>query len=145
MRKLRVKLRSQPALQVWRASTDKSKLVYILVTNKPLKYRYGRSYVAYIGTTKKGVKRIAASAAAKAEDALSLHGVDRIDARIVTCRPRKAVKTWIKLERALLLVFRGRYGEIPKFNTQGKRLKRTDEFDYFKTSALEGILEHFEP
>ena len=37
------------------------------------------------------------------------------------------MKTWKKLERALLLAFRAEYGRIPFCNSQGNRIKETDE------------------
>jgi hypothetical protein len=60
---------------------------------------------------------------------------------VITCRPRQRVKTWVKLERALLLSFKELYGEVPKCNTQGKNIIEIDEFDYFRRDRLKRILE----
>lgn len=128
-------------MQVTRVFIGKKKLVYVILAQKPLKYPWGRSRVAYIGTTKKGVARIAQSVAARAEDVLGLYGVREFDVRILTCAPRQAVETWKKLERALLLLFRQRYGSLPKCNKVGKRVRPHDEFDYFKRDGLESLLE----
>ena len=118
-----------------------NKLVYILVSDKRLQYKSGKSRIAYIGTTKKGVARVAQSVAARADDILSLHGVRTFHARIVTCKPRKNVETWKKLERALLLSFRERFGEVPKCNSHGKKMKITDEFRVFAEKGVANIID----
>jgi hypothetical protein len=128
-------------MQVSRVSIGNKKLVYVIIASKSIKYPWGRSHVAYIGTTKKGMARIAQSAAARAEDVLGLHGVKEFHVRILTCSPRPNVKTWVKLERALLLAFRHKYGELPVCNSMGKRMKQTDEFESFSRKRLEDSLE----
>jgi hypothetical protein len=110
------------------------------VTDKSLKYPRGKSRIAYIGTTKRGLRRIATSAAKHAEEILGLSGVRSIVARIVTCQPRQRVKTWLVLERALLLAFREKYGSQPKFNLHGKKIKPRDELEYFSRKRLSEIL-----
>ncbi|MBI2898704.1 MAG: hypothetical protein HYY17_00820 [Planctomycetes bacterium] len=131
---------TDPALEVWRTSIGQNRLVYLLLADKRLKYLHGRSHVAYIGTTKKGVARIAASAAYRAEEILGMHGVRRCTARVVTVKRRQNVKTWVKLESALLLVFRREYGHVPICNTAGKRRRETDELRFFDRDRLVGIL-----
>lgn len=69
-----------PAVTITRTATKSTELVYIAVANKPVKYPEGRSKIVYIGTTKNGAERIAASAAAKAKDILGIFG--RISLRI---------------------------------------------------------------
>jgi hypothetical protein len=81
------------------------------------------------------------SAAAKAEAVLRQHGVKRFDVRIVTCRPRQAVKTWHKLERAMLLTFRELFGEVPELNTHGSGIRELDEFDYFSRSRVRSLIQ----
>ena len=137
----RISLKKTHALELTRIATNAQKLVYVLVASKKLEYQNGRSAIAYIGTTKKGVGRIAGSAAARAQEILEIFGVKTITARILTCKPRHHVKTWLKLERAMLIVFREQYGTIPKCNTQGKNMKATDEFDYFARSAVFKMVE----
>ena len=141
MRRLSVSLKRQVALSASRVTIGKDKLVYVLVCDKKIKYSEGKSRVAYIGTTEKGIARIALSVAHRAEDILSIHGVRDFDARIITCRPRQKVKTWHKLERALLLTFKDMYGEVPYCNSHGKKMKEVDEFRYFRKGRLENILE----
>ncbi len=140
-KRLRVSLKRDEALRATRVTVGKMKLVYLLIADKRLKYGDGKSRIAYIGTTKNGVARIAQSVATRAEDILNLHGVRAFHARIVTCNPRQRVKTWTKLERGLLLCFRERFGEVPKFNSHGKRTKETDEFDYFAKKNLLNIID----
>lgn len=143
-KRLTVNLKPRHAMQVTRVSIGRKKLVYVIVAKRGLKYRWGKSKVAYIGTTKKGMARIAQSVAARAQDVLGLRGVREFTVRIVTCPPRPNVKTWEKLERALLLVFRHKYGDLPKCNTAGKNMKQRDEFRYFKRERLEKLLEALE-
>ena len=137
-KRLSVRLCPVHAMTVTRVSLGDSKLAYAILANKPLKYRFGKSRIAYIGTTKKGIARFAVSAAGKAENVLNLHGVWEMEVRIVTCGVRQNVQTWAKLERALLLVFREMYGEMPRCNAQVPR--ESDEFRYFKRERIKGIL-----
>jgi len=139
-KRLSVSLKAKPAMQVSRVSIGKKKLVYVIVAQRAIKYPWGRSKVAYIGTTKKGMARIAQSAAAKAEDVLGLHGVREFHVRIITCTSRRGVETWKKLERALLLTFRHMYGALPPCNKVGKNMRLRDEFDYFRRDRLERLL-----
>jgi hypothetical protein len=53
-RRLKLSLKREEAIRVTRVSLGKSKLVYVLVADKPIDYTYGKSRIAYIGTTKKG-------------------------------------------------------------------------------------------
>jgi hypothetical protein len=139
-KRLKVSLKAEPALTASRVSVANDRLVYLLVANKLLHYRYGNSKIAYIGTTQKGIDRIAQSVAARAESILRLHGVNGFQVRILTCRRRKHVSTWKKLERASLLVFRKEFGEVPRFNKQGSKIKETDEFRYFKYGRISELI-----
>ena len=139
-KRLKLSLKREEALRATRVTVGKGKLVYVLVADKPLKYTYGKSRIAYIGTTKKGVGRIAQSVAARAEDILSLHGVRTFHARIVTCKPLQNVETWKKLERAMLLKFREAFGVVPKCNSKGKKMKESDEFRYFRNTAVRKVI-----
>jgi hypothetical protein len=140
-RRLKLSLKRDEALRATRVTVGKNKLVYVLVADKRLKYKNGKSRIAYIGTTKKGVARVAQSVAARADDILSLHGVRTFHARIVTCRPRRNVETWRKLERAMLLKFREAFGEVPKCNSVGKKMKTTDEFRYFGNAGVKNVID----
>jgi hypothetical protein len=140
-RRLRLSLKRDEALRATRVTIGKDKLVYILIADKRLRYPGGRSRIAYIGTTKRGMARVASSVASRAEDILALHGVRSFHARIVTCKPRQRVKTWLKLERALLIAFKTAYGDVPRCNTHGKKMRASDEFSYFHEKGVRHVLE----
>ena len=141
MRRLPITLRRREAMRVTRVSVRHDKLVYIIVADKKLQYPKGRSKVAYIGTTKNGVSRVAESAAYRTSKILKLRGVEEFCVRIVACRPRKHVKTWMQLERALLVTFRGMYGQVPICNSHGKSMSERSVFDYFARSRVRRVLE----
>ena len=141
VRRASVSLKRHPALLARRIILRHEKLVYILVADRKLNYENGRSKVVYIGTTKLGGARIAQSVATRAESILTRHGVMEFEARTVTCRGRQRVKMWRKLERALLLMFKEVFDEIPKCNIHGKNYRETDEFEYFAKSRLKRVLE----
>jgi hypothetical protein len=117
-------------------------LVYVLTTNRPLKYRYGRSTIAYIGTTKRGLKRIAESVADRSERILKNHGITTLTAHLLTTRGRRGARVWQKLERALIISFRERYGETPRYNKHGIGWQWKDERNYFSESAVRKLIEH---
>src|SRR5947209_1040596 len=112
-----------PAMTVARVGVKKRRLCYVIVANKLIKYPSGRSRVVYIGTTTKGITRLAQSAAQWAPEVLGTHGITSFKVHVVSCTPRQHVKTWRKLERALLLTFRDLYGTVPLCNTQGKKMR----------------------
>ena len=47
----------------------------------------------------------------------------------------------MKLERALILAFRERFGEPPMCNVQGRAMKIGDEFERFSLTRLNRIIE----
>jgi len=140
-RRLNVSLNRGNAMHVTRVSIGKKKLVYVILADRKLEYEGGRSRIAYIGTTKKGLSRISQSVAARAGDILRIRGLREFDVRVITCPPRQRVKTWCKLERAMLLVFRDIFGEPPWENPHGKRMKEADEFVYFRRKRVRQIIE----
>ena len=119
-------------------------MVYILAANKYLPYKdsqsktVGRSKIIYIGTTKKGAGRPAASAVNKASEAFSLHGVKTIDVHIVTST---GGKKWKLLEAALLDAFRTRYFNLPKYN----KVRPENVEGVFGSKAFRKLLAQFEP
>jgi len=138
---LRIKYRDQPAVVVHRAAFKDKKLVYVGRANKPYRYPLGRSHIVYIGTTKRGARRVASSAARKGEDLLFGHRIKRVEFSVVTCGKLQAVATWRKLERALLIRFREIYGTIPRGNVRGEKMKWEDEKDlYFSIKRLDSLL-----
>jgi hypothetical protein len=138
---LRVSLNSTVALTVNRISIGTRRLVYIIRVPKMREYPKGRSRIVYIGTTKTGFQRVAQSAAFRSDEILRLHGVDHFEVRFVTCTPRQHVKTWHKLERALLLSFKDRYGSLPHCNTQHKNSTWTSGDNLFTRKRLRRIIE----
>ncbi len=125
-----------------RANANK-RLVYLAVANKVHKYQYGRSRILYIGSTKKGSSRVAVSAAAKARELLNEHGVKELNFYTVSCPGRQHVKTWMKLERGLLLIFREKFGNVPIANKHGGRMKWRDELSFFTHKRLGSVLDKY--
>ena len=140
-RRLSVSLKRDEALRATRVTIGKKRLVYVLIADKRLKYGRDKSRIAYIGTTKKGVARIAQSVAIRAADILNINGVRTFHARVVTCSPRRNVKTWLKLERGLLICFRERFGDVPRCNSHGKKMKERDVFRYLAKARIRNIID----
>lgn len=140
---LTVQTTKKPAITITRTATKASELVYIAVANKAIKYPSGKSRIVYIGTTKNGAERIAASAAAKASEMLGLHGVKHLELFVVTSTLMGKVKTWHKLERGLILAFKDQFGEPPKCNIVGKNMRWTDELTYFTHGRLNGVISQY--
>ncbi len=131
-RRRNIKASRKPAITITRQALRAEKLVYLAVANKSRKYPFGyRSPILYIGTTRTGVQRIAQSAAARAQRLLVNHGVSQLQFHVVSCTPLRNVRTWQKLERALLLAFKHTYGSVPVGNTAGKNARWRDELEYF--------------
>ena len=139
--RLHVSLQRRVAMEVHRVSVKKDKLVYVIQQDKKRQYPGGRSRIVYIGTTQNGAARMAVSAAYRAQEIFSGWGIEKLEVRVVTCGSRQHVETWVKLERALLLTFRERYGEPPLCNVHGVGMRERDEFDYFARSRLNRIIE----
>ena len=119
---MKVKLNEQPVMTVYRRILNKDKLVYLLVGPKPIRLpglHGGRSRIAYVGTTRKGKHRIAASAAYRAEEIFEKRGLRKLDVHVVTCRSTQGLTSWQYLEKAILAVFHERYGRIPVCNQKG--------------------------
>jgi hypothetical protein len=141
--KLTVQTTKKPAVTITRHATKSKELVYIAVANRPVKYPDGEPRIVYIGTTKNGAERIAASAAKKAGDMLGIFGVSHLEFFVVTSSPHGPIKTWLKLERGLLLVFREKFGTQPRCNFVGKKMKWSDELEYFTRYRLDGIIDQY--
>lgn len=144
LNRLRISLKRESAMKVNRISINDLKLVYVICANKKVRYPKGRTPVVYIGTTRNGIARVAASAAFRSEDILLLPGVNSFEVRIVTCSVRQGVRTWRKLERAFLLLFKDKYGSVPYCNTAGvgKNFVETNEFDFFARKRIRDILDN---
>src|SRR5262249_18457195 len=113
---MKVHLASKPAMTIHRRILTKDRIVYLLVGKKPFKYTRGRSRIAYIGTSKRGARRVASSAAYRADEVFSERGSRFMDVFIVSCEARPGLKSWTHLERALLALFVARYQQLPLCN-----------------------------
>jgi hypothetical protein len=140
---LTIQTTARPAVTITRQAIKVPQLVYIAVANKSIKYPTGRSRIVYIGQTKNGAQRIAASAARKASDILGEHGITHLEFFVVTSSTKGDSRPWHKLERGLLLAFRGSHGAQPKCNIVGKKMKWTDELKYFTMYRLKTIIEQY--
>lgn len=143
LNKLKIKTTSEYAISINRKATSNDKLVYVAVANKAIKYPKGDSKIVYIGTTKNGAYRVATSAAQKAYEKLFDHGVNCLFFYIITCTPRNGVKTWYKLERALLIRFREIFDSPPELNSHGVKMKWTNEKDLFTQSKLDKVIKYY--
>ena len=143
-KRLKIKWQRNPAIIINRTAFRDNKLVYVARANKKLRYPWGRSRIAYIGTTKKGARRIASSAAVRGADLLYEYGIKHLMLNVVTCGKVPGVETWRKLERALLIRFKQRYGKIPRANKTGTKMRPKDERRYFTTDKLDKILDEME-
>ncbi len=120
MRRLQVHLNAKEVMTVHRRILKKRKVVYLLVARSPLKYKGGRSQIVYIGTTRKGVRRISGSAAHHAEEIMARRGLKVIDVFVVSCDSRSGLQTWEWLEDALIAEFRAEYEQLPMCNDRGR-------------------------
>jgi hypothetical protein len=145
-RMLRVRVSKESALTVDRSRMWKKRLVYVLVANKTFKYPSGkRTHVLYIGTTGKGAKRPAFSAVEKAMSVFGdIRGVKQIGVYLLNSGARRNVKTWQKLESALLAVFRQRYFGLPLENKRRGEYINEEDIRYFRRENLLKILQGFE-
>lgn len=143
---LRVRISKQSVLTIDRSRMWKSRLVYLLVANKKFKYPSGRkTHVLYIGTTKKGAKRPAASAVEKAMAMFGdVRGLKQIGIYLLNSESRRNVKTWEKLESALLAVFRQRYFALPNENKKRGEYGNEEDIRYFNPDHLTDILRELE-
>jgi hypothetical protein len=139
-KRLKVKWQRTPAILINRTAFRDDKLVYIARTNKGNRYPLGRSRIAYIGTTKKGARRIASSAAVRGEELLYEYGMKHLEFNVVTCSKVQGIESWRKLERALIIRFRERYGKIPRANRAGEKIRWKDELKYFRIEKLDQML-----
>jgi hypothetical protein len=129
---------------VGRDALHSEKLVYVGVANRKVKYPRGRSAIVYIGTTKRGVGRIAGSAASKARQMLRRPGLKELRFVVVTCTARPGTPAWKRLERALLLTFKFKHETVPVGNHVGKNFEPRDEGKYFQWKRLRSVIQEVE-
>src|SRR4051812_20918511 len=135
---LRIQMSKESALTIDRSRMWKSRLVYILVANKIFKYPSGKkTHVLYIGTTRKGARRPAASAVEKAMAMFGeVRGVKQIGIYLLNSDSRPNVRTWQKLESALLAAFRQRYFKLPQENKKRGEYGNEEDIRYFRRETL---------
>jgi hypothetical protein len=147
-RRLNLTVLRTPAVTVTREAMREDAIVYVLSADKQIKYPKKRSRIVYIGMTEAGVHRVAQSAADRAEQILGMRGVRSFQARVVHY-PASAIdmrQRWLKsphnlLERALLIAFREEFGDIPRCNGSGQKMKPAfEEFLRFSRARLAVIL-----
>jgi hypothetical protein len=141
VKRLSVRIYKEPAIKINRIAFRTNKLVYVARANKKWRYQWGRSRIVYIGTTRKGAKRMASSAAWKGEDLLFRYGVKHLEFNVVACGKVSGLDSWRKLERALLIRFREEYGSVPLGNSVGKSTHWKVEREYFSTKVLNKIID----
>jgi len=139
--KLHVKFACEPSFVIHRTAFRHDKLVYVARANKKIRYAWGSSRIVYIGTTKKGAKRVASSAAWKGETLLYDYGIRSLEYHVVTCDKVPGLETWKKLERALLIRFRERFGRGPRANKVGAWTHWKDEKKYFSEEKLDRVID----
>src|SRR6267378_2736386 len=125
-RRFSVSCKRLHAMSVTGIARGEGRLVYLLVADKHLKYDQGWSRIAYIGKSKRGIDRIAESAAKRSKKIFSQRGVNGFEVRILTWSGGQRVASANKLENALLWVFIERFGARPICNAKGGR-QVTDE------------------
>lgn len=145
MAKLRIRTGKHIALEITSAAYKSTKLVYIALADKNILYpAYGmRSRIAYVGETKRGAIRVTESAAKHAQEIFEEYGINKLTFYTVSCTPRSKVRTWEKLESALILRFRESYGKVPVLNDQGKNKKWDDELDYFTREKIDTVIDFY--
>jgi hypothetical protein len=144
-KKLLLSLSRKPVMTLGRAALGADRLVYIVAANKPITYPRGRSRIVHIGTTKRGVRRIASSVAHRAEELFSRPGVRTADTHLLTYARRVGPqKVWLKLQRAMLFMFQSECGNIPILNRIGRHIWPGPEFDYFSRRSLLKRIREFE-
>ena len=133
----------RPAMSIFRSKYWSKHLVYVVRADKKASYPKGRSRIVYIGETKRGNRRPVASAAGVAREAFGfLRGVRQVDVHPLTFRGKQSMKMWEVLERDLLSVFKQRYGDVPRHNSQGIGKGFTvDAIKFFRKRRLESIIE----
>src|SRR5438132_12258858 len=137
LRRITPSLKRQAALIASRVTVGRDKLCYLLIAAKKPTYPKGRSAIIYIGTTKKGLNRVAGSVADRADNILQRHGITSFTARVVTSPPRQHVRTWRRLEGSFLTAFKENFGALPKCNDR----KANPDWARFSKSKIIRIID----
>ena len=125
----------------------KKKIVYLFLSDKPVKYRYKRkSKIVYIGKTKRNGERPFESLKNKSAKLMQSKEikprVKRIDVIYFEARGKQGADIVDKFERACLHEFRSYYGRLPYGNSKGnKLLELTNEDEFFDLGAIKEDLQ----
>jgi hypothetical protein len=142
---LNLSLSRKPVMTLERSALKGDRVVYLLAANKPIKYPRGRSRIVYIGTTRRGVRRVASSVAHHAERVMARPGIRAVHAHLLRYTRRAGPwRAWMKLERAILFMFQYEYGGIPILNKVGLNFWPGEEFKYFSRKTLVKRIREFE-
>jgi hypothetical protein len=126
-----------------RAALGLDEVAYVIVADRRQAYPTGTSRIVYIGTSGRGLSRMAASAAARAPAALELPGVRRVHVVPVSYR-RREVAANLLLERALLATFRDAFGDLPALNRRGGVMRLDIAFSVFSRARMRTALRQAE-
>jgi len=142
---MKIHIDSKVAMTVHRRILRKNRIVYLLAGKNSFKYKGGRSHVAYVGSSKYGAWRIAASFPDRAEEIFSRWGSKEMQVFIASCEGRPGLQSWKYLERALLAEFLSFYRELPFCNKQGKKYKFDGKlYKMFSRKRIHRILMRFD-
>jgi hypothetical protein len=138
-------VRKFSAMTLHRDILKKKKTVYLIIAPKPVRYNFGRSRIAYIGTTRKGADRVAPSAAFRAQEVFERRGFRELDVHLVSCKGKAGKAAWWKvLEGALLACFFKEYMQLPLCNKKGPRRFTRAMLKFFRKDRIEKIVRQFD-
>ena len=143
-RKMTIRLDAiHPAMSIFRSKYWSRHVVYVVRADRKTSYPEGRSRIVYIGETRKGNRRPVSSAAGVARKTFGfLRGIRQVDVFPLTFRGKQSVKMWEVLEHDLLSMFKYLYGDVPRYNRQGKgKGFVVDGIKFFRKKRLENIIE----
>jgi len=133
------------AMTLHRDILKREKVVYVIIAPKPVKYKFGRSTIAYIGTTRKGANRVAPSAAFRAQEVFDKRGFRELHVRLVSCKGKPGKVAWWKvLESSLLACFFKEYMDRPLCNKKGPRRFDPTWWRFFRKERIEKIVRRFD-
>jgi hypothetical protein len=118
--------------------------VYFQVADRPIPYKHGKNRIIYVGSTQATSSRSLTSLADVVPYRSRIPGLHRIEVHIIECELRQGVKSWRVLERACLIIFRERYGELPWLNSQGSKMEPGTEFKLLDRSQVRRLIRGYE-
>jgi len=142
---MKANLSKRAPMVLHRDILKRNTLVYLVVAPKPIRRKNGRSRIAYIGTTQKGVSRMALSAAFRAQEVFDRKSFQKLEVCVVSSKGRPGRIAWWKiLERALLAKFFERYHEFPLCNRKGARNWKSGWSRFIREDRMRKIVGQFD-